>query len=118
MRTLITGMALVVVSGCATNRDHARVNVVVFRHHPGLIWDRDEADRAGADVEVVFAAMRTQGIPIDYAGGLGQGYFLSIPRRDIRKWKKMLSRLIEEGKLRYYTGTSPDKNQCGFLPAD
>ena len=115
MQSQFRFLFLSVIVGCTTDRAGIDDEATVFRHHPGLILNQDESEGAEADVGVLFAAMRAEGIQFSYGGGLGQGYFLAIPREGMCTWQVMVAKLIRGRKLRYYTDILPDKNQCGFL---
>src|SRR5262245_18704038 len=69
------------------------VEIVVFRHHPGIIDTKERMQARDDDETVIFAALKNRVIAIRYVGGLGRGYQLSLHASDQGTWKSIIDEL-------------------------
>jgi len=92
------------------------VQIVVFRHHPGLIDTKAGEAARDRDADVILRTVRQACRGLSYEGGLGSGYELSIHARDLGRWKAAVDKLIKEGTLKYYDRWGLDRSGYGLVP--
>lgn len=92
------------------------VEIVVFRHHPGLIDTKERMDARDRDEKMILKAAKDHLSGLEYSGGLGRGYELSIHARDLGRWKNAIDKLLKAGTLKYYDSWGLDRNGYGFVP--
>lgn len=92
------------------------VQIVVFRHHPGMIDTKERMDARDRDEKVILKAAKEHLGGLEYSGGLGRGYELSIHARDLARWKNAIDRLMKNGTLKYYERWGLDNNGYGLIP--
>ena len=81
--------------------------------HPGIM---DHLEDRIHDGQLIFKHLVKSMIVIDYHGGLGSGYKLTISRSELPLWKTMIDRLHKKKLLRYYKAYKLDKYGYGLVP--
>jgi hypothetical protein len=93
-----------------------RVRVPVFRHHPGLTDDNNEA--RNRDEKTILAALKQSEIGYEYSVGLGSGYTLVIEIADLQEWQKIVAKLQKTKSLKAYTDVQNDPKGFGLLSCE
>ena len=101
----------------ADNRDRDGASfphhVLVYRHHPTYIPNLAVRQH---DDEFILKTLDESGISYFSHGSLGrEGSQIEIDRDDIDKWQELITKLIDSGKLKYYTSFGLDDNGHGFI---
>jgi hypothetical protein len=92
------------------------VQIVVFRHHPGIMAEANVMKARDEDAERLLEAAKEHCGGHTYEGGLGSGYELSLGASDLGRWKAAVDKLIKAGALRHYDHWGLDRRGYGLVP--
>lgn len=99
--------------------DVLNLDVVVFRHHPGLLDTEEHMAARKRDEKLILAAVKARvGDDLSgfrYQGGLGRGYTLYVRVGDLMKWRKLVDGLLAAEALGYYQGWGLNRHGYGFV---
>ena len=97
-------------------RAASQTQIVVFRHHPGLIDTEERMAARDRDAEAIVKTVNEGCDGYMYQGGLGSGYELSIHAGDLGTWKAAVDKLLVAGTLKYYDRWGLDRAGYGLVP--
>src|SRR5687767_11418486 len=112
---MATGAALTPAAKRLPERAVPDVEIVVFRHHPGIIAEPAVMKARDADAERLLEAAGEHLGGHCYQGGLGRGYELSVRASDLGRWQAAMDKLLKAGTLRHY-GWGLDEHGYGLVP--
>lgn len=118
-RIVVVSLALS-LAGCSDDGGRcddkqADVEIVVFRHHPGMLDSNENMEARDRDEAVIRKTLGAVRINYAYEGGMGSGFELSIRKRDLGRWKAIVDRLMRNGTLRYYQTWGLDRHGFGLV---